>query len=300
MKVGFIGLGNMGKAIAGNLMQAGHDLTVYNRTRSAADSLQQSGAHVADSPEAAAQEAEVLITMLANDAAVEAVLFGAGDVHGALGALQRGAVHVSMSTISIALSQRLAQAHEAAGQAYIAAPVFGRPEAAAQAKLGIVTAGPSEQIERCRSLFEAMGQSVSVVGEEAWKANLVKLTGNFMIASMLETLGEAFVLMQKSGVEPGQFLEIVNGAIFKSPVYQNYGTIIAQERYEPAAFKLELGLKDIRLVIEAADAAQVPMPLASLIRDHFLSAVARGQGEIDWAGLGSVSAENAGLGRSAV
>ncbi|MBD2771024.1 NAD(P)-dependent oxidoreductase [Iningainema sp. BLCCT55] len=294
MKVGFIGLGNMGQAMAGNLLKAGHELTVYNRTRSAADQLEQAGAKVADSASSAAHNAEVLITMLANDAAVEATILSE-EGYSTLETLKQGAIHVSMSTISVALSQKLAKAHQAAGQAYLAAPVFGRPDAAAAAKLWIVAGGESELIERCRPLFDAMGQGVLTVGEEPWTANLVKLTGNFMIVSMLEALSEAFALMQKSGVEPQQFLEIVNTALFKSPLYEKYGSIIVEERYEPASFKLNLGLKDVRLVLEAAEKAAVPMPLASLIRDQFLSGVARGHGEIDWAGLGRVSAENAGI-----
>ena len=295
MKVAFIGLGNMGQPMARNLLQAGHELTVYNRTRNAAEGLQSLGAQVADSPAAAAQNAEVLLTMLANDAAVEAVIFGTAEVPGVLEGLAQGAVHVSMSTISIALSQQLAAVHKAAEQAYLAAPVFGRPEAADAAKLWIVTSGEAEQIERCRPLFEVMGQGIFPVGEQPHLANLVKLTGNFTIASVLESLSEAFALMQKSGVPPAQFLEIINTALFKSPLYENYGTLIAQERYEPAGFKLNLGLKDVRLVLEAAENATVPMPLASLLRDHFLEAIARGYGEIDWAGLGRVNAEKAGL-----
>ena len=294
MKVGLIGLGNMGQGLARNLLQAGHELTVYNRTRSAADKFA-ADARVADSPADAVQGAEVLITMLANDAALEAVLYGEDTGHGALQALEPGAVHVSMSTISVALSQKIAQAHADAGHSYLAAPVFGRPEAAASAKLWIVTAGASDDIDRCRPLLEALGQGLSIVGEEPWKANMVKLTGNFMIASMNETLGEAMALMRKSGIEPKQFLEVIDTGLFKSPVYQNYGTLIVEERYEPAGFKLKLGLKDVRLVLEAADSLTVPMPIASLIRDHFLTAVAQGQGEIDWAGLAQVSAKNAGL-----
>jgi 3-hydroxyisobutyrate dehydrogenase-like beta-hydroxyacid dehydrogenase len=166
---------------------------------------------------------------------------------------------------------------------------------AAQAALWIVAAGDAENVERCRPLFEAMGQGVFHVGTEAWMANLVKLTGNFMIAAVLETMGESFALMQKSGVAPEQFLEIVNTALFKSPLYQNYGSLIVQERYEPAGFKLNLGLKDIQLVLSAAESMAVPLPIASLIRDHFLTAIAHGQGEIDWAGLAQVAAENAGL-----
>lgn len=295
MKVGFIGLGSMGQPMAHNLLRVGHELRVYNRTASSAESLRHLGAIVATSPGEAAQEAEVLITMLADDVAVEAVLFGSDAVEGAFHALAKNAIHISMSTISVELSKRLAEAHAKAGQVYVAAPVFGRSEVAAEAALWIVAAGDALQIERCRPLFEAMGQGVFHVGAEAWMANLVKLSGNFMIAAVLETMGEAFALMQKSGVAPEQFLEVVNTALFKSPLYQNYGSLIVQQRYEPAGFKLHLGLKDLRLVLGAAESMAVPLPLASLIRDHFLTAIAHGQGDIDWAGLAQVSAENAGL-----
>jgi 3-hydroxyisobutyrate dehydrogenase-like beta-hydroxyacid dehydrogenase len=201
-----------------------------------------------------------------------------------------------MSTISVALSKRLAEAHAAAGQAYIAAPVFGRPDVAAAAELWVVAAGPAEPLERCRSVFDAISQGLWLVGEEPWTANVVKLAGNFAIAAMLEALGEAFALVRKSGAEVHQFLQIINSALFKSPLYETYGSMIADERYEPAGFKLALGLKDVRLALAAADAAATPMPLASLIRDHLLSAIAHGQGDMDWAGLAQVIAENAGLG----
>jgi 3-hydroxyisobutyrate dehydrogenase-like beta-hydroxyacid dehydrogenase len=301
MKLGFIGLGNMGQAMARNIARAGHQLTVYNRTRSRADELRAEGARVAVSPYDAALNADVLITMLANDEAVEAVIFGSHravrqEGLGALHGLRAGTVHISMSTIGVALSKRLAEAHAAAGQAYVAAPVFGRPDVAAAARLWIVAAGPADHIERCRPVFEPISQGMFTVGEEPWTANVVKLAGNFLIASMLEALGEAFALVRKSGVEVHQFLEISNSALFKSPLYETYGSIIADERYEPAGLKLALGLKDVRLALEAADAASAPMPLASLIRDHFLSAIAHGQGEMDWAGLARVIAEHAGLG----
>lgn len=300
MKIGFVGLGNMGQPMARNLLRSGHELTVYNRTRSRAEEFAAQGARVADSPRAAARGAEALVTMLADDAAVEAVVLGSSaerrsDAEAAIEALGSGAVHVSMSTISVALSRRLSEAHAARGQAYVAAPVFGRPEAAEGAKLWVVAAGEADAVERCRPVFDAVGRGLSVVSEEATAANVVKLAGNFLIASMIEALGEAFALSRKSGVGAARLLEIVNGALFKSPVYENYGRIVADERYEPAGFKLRLGLKDARLALAAADELAVPMPLASLIRDHFLSEVARGRGESDWAALARVSAESAGL-----
>lgn len=292
MTTAFIGLGSMGLPMASNLLQAGHKLTVYNRTRSRAEQLAPHGATVADSPAAAARRAEVLITMVADDAALDAVMLGEG---GALAALPRGAIHVSMSTISPALSRRLAERHRAAGQSYVAAPVFGRPEAAEAKKLWIVAAGPAGAIERCRALFDAMGQGTIPAGEEPARANVIKIAGNFLLAAAIEALGEAYALARKYGVAPSELLEIVNGRLFRSPIYENYGKLIAAERYEPAGFKLKYGLKDVRLALAAADEAAVPLPLASLMRDRYISAVARGWSESDWAALARVAAADAGL-----
>src|SRR5919109_1573835 len=288
MNVGFIGLGNMGQAMARNLLKAGHTVTVYNRTRSRAEASQAEGAHIANTP-AQACGGEVLITMLADDRAVEEVIFGKGNV---IPALAPHAVHVAMSTLSVALSQRLQEVHTQAGSAYVAAPVFGRPEAAA-AQLFIVAAGPREAIERCHPLFEAMGQRTFIVGEDAPAAILIKLTGNFLIASVIEGLGEAFALVRKWRVDPSQYLEILTSTLFSAPVYKTYGSLIAQEKYAPAGFKLPLGLKDLKLALAAAEAIAVPMPVASLIRDHFLTAIARGYQELDWSALARIAAENA-------
>jgi 3-hydroxyisobutyrate dehydrogenase-like beta-hydroxyacid dehydrogenase len=293
MKVGFIGLGNMGLPMARNLLRAGHSLTVYNRTSGRAEQLAADGATVAGSASEAAREAQVVITMLADDQALRSVVFG----QGVLGAMAPGAIHLGMSTISVAFSRELAEAHAAAGQGYVAGPVFGRPDAAAAARLWVVAAGAAEHVETCRPLMEAMGRAVSVVGADPWVANVVKVTGNLMIATTIEALGEAFALQRKWGVAPRAFLEVVNGALFQSPLYANYGGLIADEKYEPAGFRLRLGLKDTRLALEAADAVSVPLPLASLLRDHFLTAVANGKGEMDWAALALLAAENAGLGK---
>jgi 3-hydroxyisobutyrate dehydrogenase-like beta-hydroxyacid dehydrogenase len=291
MKISFIGLGSMGLPMARHLLQAGHTLTVYNRTRARADQLKQFNPIVADSPAMAARGADALVTMVADDPALEDVILGP---QGALAALSRGAIHVSMSTIGPGLSRRLAERHRAAGQAYVAAPVFGRPEAAEGKKLWIVAAGPADALERCRPLLDAMGQGVVVVGD-APRANVIKLAGNFLLAAAIEAMGEAFALTRKYGVAPADLLEIVNGRLLRSPIYENYGKLIAEERYEPAGFKLKYGLKDVRLVLGAADEVAAPMPLASLIRDRYLSGVARGWGDIDWAGLARIAAADAGL-----
>ena len=291
MRVGFIGLGNMGLPIARNLVKAGHELTVYNRTRSKAEALASAGAKVADSL-TEASTAEVVMTMLADDQAVEQTTLGDG---GILNTLASGGVHLSLSTISTALSRRLTAAHAARGQSFIASPVFGRPDAAAAARLVVVAAGPDEAVERVRPLLEGIGRKLFVIGTEPYQANTFKLAGNFLISSMLETLSEAFTLIQKSGVEPAKFLEVLNGSFFQSPIYENYGKIIIAQKFSPPGFALHLGLKDVRLVLAAGDEAAVPMPVASVIRDHFVSAVARGWGGMDWAALAKVVAEDAGL-----
>ena len=292
MKVGIIGLGNMGSSIARNLIKAGHSLSVYNRTRSRAEAFASLGASVAETPAEAASEAEALITMLADDAAVESVIYSPGN---AIGALPAGTVHISMSTISVALSRRLAEAHREKRQHYVAAPVFGRPDAAAAAKLFIVTAGPAEQIERCRPLFDAIGQKTFLVGEEAQAANVIKLGGNFLITTVIESLGEAFALGRKFGVDPHVFLDILTNSLFTAPVYRTYGSMIASDNFEPAGFKMPLGLKDNRLLLAAAEEAAVPMPMASLVHDRFVAALAQGLGEADWAAIARISYQTAGL-----
>jgi 3-hydroxyisobutyrate dehydrogenase-like beta-hydroxyacid dehydrogenase len=291
MHIGFIGIGAMGQGMARNLLKAGHGVTVFNRTRGRAEALQDEGAIVVDTAAEAARN-DVVISMLADDRAVEDLVFGSDDF---LSGIPAGGVHVSMATISAALGDRLARAHADAGRGYVSAPVFGRPDAAAAAKLFIVAAGPSDAVARCGPAFDAMGQRAFVVGEDATAANIVKISGNFMLASLIETLGEAFALTRKYGIEPEQYLDILTNTIFPAPVYKNYGGIIAREAYEPAGFKLSLGLKDIGLALAAAEPVAVPMPIASLVRDRFLTALARGYQDMDWAALGRVCADDAAL-----
>ena len=296
MEVGFIGLGNMGSAIARNLAKAGHSLRVYNRTRARAEEFRALGATVAATPGEAASGVEVLITMLADDHALEDVMSGSGQ---AVQSLSAGAIHAGMSTISVALSRRLAEAHRERQQHYIAAPVFGRPEAAAAAKLFVMAAGPSDQIERCRVLFDAIGQKTFVVDEQAPSANTVKLAGNFLISTTIESLAESFALVQKSGIDVSKFLDVLTGSLFAAPIFRTYGGLIAKGQYEPAGFKMPLGLKDNRLLLEAAEEKAVPLPMASLIRDRFLTAMAQGLGEADWSAIARMSLQNAGLEKAA-
>lgn len=290
MRAGFIGLGNMGTPMARNLLKAGHEITVYNRTRKRAESLRADGATVADRAIDACGS-DVLITMLADDRAVRAVVFD-GQL---IPRLAAGAVHISMGTISVALAQELTGAHAEAGSQFISAPVFGRPEAAEAAELVVVAAGPAGSIEKCQPLFDAMGQRTFIVGDEPPTANAVKLAGNFLILCVIESLGEAYALLRKSGVDPEQFLEVMTSTLFSAPVYKTYGKLIANEQFLPAGFKLPLGLKDVNLVLAAAADARAPMPVASLVRDHILAAIARHGEELDWSAFSKISAENAGL-----
>jgi 3-hydroxyisobutyrate dehydrogenase-like beta-hydroxyacid dehydrogenase len=290
MKIGFIGVGNMGAPMAENLVVAGHEVAVYNRTRAKAEALK--GARVAESPAEAAREAEVIFTMLPDDPALEEVVFGE---RGLLVGMNREAVHISSSTISVALSRRLDAAHRERGQHYLAAPVLGRPEAAAVAKLFIMAAGPKEVMGRCRPLLDVLGQKVFSIGEDPGQANAVKLSCNFLIASMIEAVGEAVALTRKHGIEAKAFVDLITSTLFNAPAYKTYGGFIAEEKYEPAGFPLRLGAKDMRLAIQAAEGVHMPMPLASLLRDHALAGMANGIGDWDWSALAKVAAMNAGL-----
>jgi 3-hydroxyisobutyrate dehydrogenase-like beta-hydroxyacid dehydrogenase len=292
MKVAFLGLGNMGTPMARHLIRAEHDVTIWNRTLSKAEALRSDGAKIGGSPAEAAKDSEVAITMLADDAAVETAVLSA---NGLIGTLPRGATHVSMSTISVALSNRLAEEHHQRGQHYVTAPVFGRPDAAAAGKLFVAVAGEKTAVERCRPLLEVLGQRVFVLGEKPEMANVVKLSGNFLIASVIESLAEAIALTRKYGIDPHQYVEFLTNSLFAAPVYKTYGGLIADQKHQTAGFGLRLGLKDIRLALSAAESVDAPLPVASLIRDHMLTAIARGLDQQDWSVLGQLAAENAGL-----
>ena len=290
MKIGFIGLGNMGSGMAANLLKAGHEVTAYNRSQVRVDAVAAQGARPARSV-AEACGGDVVISMLANDEAVEAVTFGDG---GILASLAAGSVHVSSSTISVALSERLTAAHADAGQGFVAAPVFGRPEAAAAAKLFVVAAGAPATLQTVSPAFDAIGQRTFVVSEEPKAANLVKLSGNFLIASVIESLGEAMALVDKAGVDKQEYLEILTSTLFGAPVYKTYGGLVARGEFEPAGFAAALGLKDVRLVLAAGEDLQVSLPIASLLRDRFLTLLANGGAHLDWSAIGSLAAWEAG------
>jgi len=293
MKVGFIGIGNMGLGMAGSLLKAGHELTVYNRTPDKAKPLAEKGAHMAASV-AGACKGDVVITMLADDSAVESVVFGDA---GILANSSKGAIHISSSTMSVALADKLTAEHAKNGQGFVSAPVFGRPEAAAAAKLFIVAAGATDAVDACMPLLEAMGQRTFRFGEKPSNANLVKISGNFMISSTIETLSEAMALVAKGGLEQHQYLDFLTSTLFNAPIYKTYGTLIADKKFKPAGFSAPLGLKDTRLALAAGEALRVPLPLANLVRDRFLTLLARGDETIDWSAISQLAAEDAGIGR---
>ena len=290
MKVGFIGLGHMGPGMAANLLTAGHEVTIYNRTAGKERALIEHGAraatHVAD-----ACRGEVVITMLADDGAVESVVFGD---NGVIGSLRKDAIHVSMSTISVALSERLTAAHTKAGQRFVAAPVFGRPDVAAAGQLFIMAAGAKDAVDACRPLFDVLGQKTFPVGDTPRDANLVKLSGNFLLASVIEALGEAMALVGKAGIDRHRYLDLLTSTLFTAPAYETYGGLIADEKFEPAGFAAALGHKDIRLTLAAAEDLRVPMPLASLLHDRFLALLAQGGEALDWSAIGQLAAKDAG------
>jgi 3-hydroxyisobutyrate dehydrogenase-like beta-hydroxyacid dehydrogenase len=290
MNVGFIGLGRMGSGMAGRLLAAGHTVTVYNRTPEKAQRLITQRGKLA-STVAQACQGDAVITMLANDAAVENLVLGA---EGVTATLRSGSVHVSSSTISIALSNRLAEEHARRGQRYVAAPVFGRPEAAAAGELIVVAAGAQPAREAARPLLTAIGKKVFMAGDTPGTANLVKLSGNFLNASVIESLGEALALITKGGIDRRLYLEIL-ASLFDAPAYRIYGAIIASGRFEPPGFAAPLGQKDIRLLLSAAESLGVPMPLGSLLRDRFLTLMAHGGERLDWSAIGGLAASDAGV-----
>src|SRR5579862_238211 len=276
MKIGFIGLGNMGLNMAKNLISSGHQLQVYNRSIEKANELEQSSITKCKTPAEAARSVSVVITMWSDDDVVTEA------TKSILETLQKGGLHISMSTISPDVSQKLSDQHKSAGSNYLAAPVFGRPEAAAAKKLWICVSGSQQAKETAKPILDCMGQGVIDFGEDAGGANVVKIAGNFMIMSSLEIMAEAFTLAEKHGLDRLKVAEFFGSTIFNAPIYQNYGKLIANKQYEPVGFKASLGYKDARLAFKLAQQSETPMPMGTLIHNRLLAAVAKGLGDRDW------------------
>ena len=291
MDIGLIGTGPMGSGMARTLLRAGHKVTVYNRTRQKAEALAADGATIADSA-AAAAGGGIVITMLANDDAVENTVFGAD---GVLAGLTRGGIHISGSTISVDLSKRLAEAHQGLGQGFVAAPVLGRPPAAESGSLFVMAAGETAAIERVKPVLTDLGQKLFLVGDQPFRANLMKLCCNFLIFSTIEQLAEVFAIGAKGGLEKETMFSVLTESFFTAPVHKNYGRIIVDGAYDPPGAKLGLGAKDNRLFLEAGAELAVPLPFASILRDRFLASEAKGDGERDFCVIAERAAEDAGL-----
>jgi 3-hydroxyisobutyrate dehydrogenase-like beta-hydroxyacid dehydrogenase len=289
MRIGFLGLGHMGQAMARNLLRAGHSVAVWDRTPSKAEQLASGdGARVATSPADAGRDAQAVLSMLADDLAVLAVVLGEG--RGAqseplIRGLAAGAIHVSMSTIGPATSKTLAEAHGAKQQRYVAAPVLGRPESAERRELVILAAGAEDATDACAPLFDALGRATHRLGVQPERANVAKLAANLVLASAIEVLGEVYALAESYGVGAPVLLGVLKDTVLRSETLAGYGKRIADAQFEPAGFRLKLGLKDVDLVLAAAEAVALAMPTASVLRDRFIEAIARGLEDKDWSAV---------------
>jgi len=292
MKIGFIGLGRMGQGIAGRVLGAGHELLVYNRTPEKAAALAQAGATTATSVAAACAGREVVITMLADDRALEQIAYGDGAL---LKSLPKGAIHMAMGTHSVDFIRTLTAAHTQAGQILVSAPVLGRPDMAAVGQVAVVAGGPASALERCRVLFDVIGRRTFMAGEEPVSAAAIKITNNFVLGCAIEVIGEAYSLVRKYGVTPDAMYEVLTEGLFGAPAYKVYGKIIADQAYDKVGVTAALGLKDANLALAAAGAAGVPLPSANVLRDRLLGAIAHGDGERDWAVIAREQARASGL-----
>jgi 3-hydroxyisobutyrate dehydrogenase-like beta-hydroxyacid dehydrogenase len=290
MRVGFIGLGHMGSGMAQSLIRAGHEVIAYNRTRARAEALSRDGATVAATV-AEACRADAVFTMLADDQAVEVIVLGKG---GIIESLPRGAIHISSSTISVDLSERLAAAHVEAGQRYVVATVLGRPDRAAQGQLFVIAAGAPDALKDTSPLLEAVGQGTTEFGGNPSNANLVKLSANFLFATVFESLGEAVALIAKGGIDKRRYVEFLTSTMFGSPAYKVYGGLVAADEEPPVGFAAPLGFKDIRLALAAADKLNVPMPFASVLHDRFVELIATSGEDHDWSAVGRMALRDSG------
>jgi 3-hydroxyisobutyrate dehydrogenase-like beta-hydroxyacid dehydrogenase len=292
--VGFIGLGSMGLPMARRLLDAGYALRVYNRTPGKAVELLERGAREMKTPAETVEPGGIVITMLANDAALETVTLGE---HGMAAALGADGIHLSMSTVSPHLARRLAEAHRAHGSHYLAAPVLGRPTAAAAGKLFILLSGLAEAKRRVSPLLEAMGQGTHDLGEDPAQGHIAKLAANFMILASIETYAETLTFAEKNGISRMEMMKLLTGTILNAPLFHLYGELLAKEEYTAPGFKLALGLKDIELILETGANSRMPLPAADLVHNRLLTALAKGRGELDMTALALGVSEDAGLRR---
>ena len=292
MKIAFLGLGPMGSHMAARLADAGHAMSVWNRSPDKAAPLAARGARAAATPKDAAGGAELAITSLANDAALREVTLGKDGLAEGLG---RGGIHVSTSTISVGLARELEAAHRERGQEFVSATVLGRPPAAEAGKLFVMAAGPRAALEKVKPVLEQLGQRIFELGEQPWQSNLVKLSANFMIFSTIEQLAELFALNEKAGIAPAAVFEVLSNSFCSAPVHVNYGKMILEAKFSPPGGAMKLGAKDNELILKAGEEFGAPLPIASLLRDRFIASFARGEGELDFSALSNRARDDAGL-----
>ena len=290
--VGFIGLGSMGLPMARRLLDAGYALRVYNRTPGKTVELLERGAREVKTPAETVEPGGIVITMLANDAALETVTLGENGIVSSLGA---DGIHLSMSTVSPRLARRLAEAHQAHGSHYLAAPVLGRPTAAAAGKLFILLSGVAEAKRRVSPLLEAMGQGTHDLGEDPAQGHIAKLAANFMVLASVETYAETLTFAEKNGIGRMEMMKLLTGTILNAPLFHLYGELLAKEEYTAPGFKLALGLKDIELILETGANSRMPLPAADLVHNRLLAAVAKERGDLDMTALALGVSEDAGL-----
>jgi 3-hydroxyisobutyrate dehydrogenase-like beta-hydroxyacid dehydrogenase len=292
MKIGFLGLGAMGHAMARRMLDAGHDLTVFNRTASKADDLIADGAHLATTPAEAARGAEIVFSMLFDDKTTETATFGAD---GLASTMAPGAVHVCCSTLSLEQARRLRDGHAERGQAYVTATVLGRPPAAVAGQLFVILGGDETSRATVTPILEIFGQRVFIAGNDPVQANLVKLSLYFLIMSTIEQMAEVFALNEKAGIDPRTVLEIMTGSFYNAPVHKNYGKLMVERSYGYPGAPVTLALKDTELFLAAGHEHRVALPYASIVRDRFLATIAAGDGEKDFAILMERARQDAGL-----
>lgn len=292
MDVGFIGLGAMGSAMARRLIELGHHVRVWNRSPEPIDNIVRMGGHRADTPQEALS-AQAAITMLANDDAVRGVLLESG----ALQASARGLIHVMTATISVDLAKLLEKVHADCGLAYVAAPVLGRPDVAALGGLHVLVAGNASAIACVQPLLDALGKKTWHISDQPHQANVAKIAANLLLASAIEAMAEVITLAERHQLDAARMMTALTGSLFSAPVYRTYGDIILNRAFEPALFKASLGLKDVNLAVSAGESAGVALPIAGLVHDSLLDAIAHGHGNSDWAALATASARRAGLDR---
>lgn len=292
MKIGFIGLGRMGRAIAGRMSAAGHDLVVYNRSAAKTQELAAAGVKVAASIKQACEGREVVVTMLSDDVGLEQVAFAPG---GICESSARGTIHLIMGTHGTAAMRSATERHERAGQFVVSAPVLGRPDVAAAGQLGVVIAGPQPAVQRCKPLADAIARRVFEAGDKPEHAAIVKLANSFLLGCAIEAMAEAFALVRKYGVKADILYDVMTEGLFSAPAYKGYGRLIADRTYSNPGFTAELGLKDVRLVLGAGDAENVALPAINALHGHLLSAIAHGNGGHDWSVVAQEHASSAGL-----